>query len=250
MKPVIDIKNVTHRFEDGTIGIDNVSLTVREGEFVAVAGPNGAGKTTLFYHLNGLLLPDSGTVIVDGISVKKHPRQAKQLVGMVFQDADSQIVGETVYDDAAFGPQNLRLSEEEVEKRVKEALSTVGLTGYEEKRPHLLSQGEKRRLAIAGILAMAPKVMVLDEPFSNLDYFGVTQVLTKILELHRSGHTILVSTHDMEKVVAYADRLILMNGGKKLKDGEPSALLHDLEAFGVRKPCALRFGKEVDPWLQ
>ena len=168
---------------------------------------------------------------------------------MVFQDVDSQIVGETVYDDAAFGPQNLRLPEEEVEKRVKDALSTVGLSGYEEKRPHLLSQGEKRRLAIAGILSMTPKVMVLDEPFSNLDYNGVTQILTKILELHRAGHTILVSTHDMEKVGAYADRLIIMNGGKKMKDDEPAALLNDLETFGIRKPCFLRFGKEIEPWL-
>lgn len=249
MKNIIEIENLAHRFEDGTLGIDNVSLSIKEGEFVVFAGPNGSGKTTLFHHLNGLLLPDTGSVTVNGVSVKKNPRQAKQLVGMVFQDADSQIVGETVYDDTAFGPENLRLPKEEVEKRVMEALSTVGLNGYEEKRPHLLSQGEKRRLAIAGILSMKPKVMVLDEPFSNLDYFGVRQILSKILELHRSGHTILVSTHDMEKVAAYADRLIIMNRGKKVKDEPPSALLFDLETFGIRRPCALRLGKDVEPWL-
>lgn len=249
MKNIIEIENLTHRFEDGFLGISNVSLSIKEGEFVVIAGPNGSGKTTLFHHLNGLLLPDIGSVTVNGVSVKKNPRQAKQLVGMVFQDADSQIVGETVYDDIAFGPENLRLPKEEVKKRVVEALSTVGLNGYEDKRPHLLSQGEKRRLAIAGILSMKPKVMVLDEPFSNLDYFGVRQILTKILELHRSGHTILVSTHDMEKVAAYADRLIIMHRGKKVKDAPPSALLFDLEKFGIRRPCALRLGKDVEPWL-
>jgi biotin transport system ATP-binding protein len=249
MKNIIEIENLTHRFEDGFLGISNVSLSIKEGEFVVIAGPNGSGKTTLFHHLNGLLLSDSGSVAVNGVSVKKNPRQAKQLVGMVFQDADSQIVGETVYDDIAFGPENLRLPKEEVKKRVVEALSTVGLNGYEDKRPHLLSQGEKRRLAIAGILSMKPKIMVLDEPFSNLDYFGVRQILSKILELHRFGHTILVSTHDMEKVAAYADRLIIMNRGKKVKDAPPSALLFDLEKFGIRRPCALRLGKDVEPWL-
>jgi biotin transport system ATP-binding protein len=249
MKTIIEINNLTHRFADGFIGIDRVSLSIKEGEFVVIAGPNGSGKTTLFHHLNGLLIPDSGTVIVNGVSVKKNPRLAKQLVGMVFQDADSQIVGETVYDDAAFGPENLCLEKAEVKKRVMEALATVGLNGFEEKRPHLLSQGEKRRLAIAGILSMKPKVLVLDEPFSNLDYFGVKQVLSKIIELHRSGHTILVSTHDMEKVAAYADRLIIMNNGKKVKDAPLVALLDDLEKFGIRQPCSLRLGKDVEPWL-
>lgn len=249
MAPVIEITNLTHRFSNGHIGLEGVDLCIDEGEFVVVAGPNGSGKTTLFHHLNGLLFPDQGEVLVDGVSVRKHPRQARQMVGMVFQNADSQIVGETVYDDAAFGPENLCLKRDEIQQRVMEALSTVGLEGCGEKRPHQLSMGEKRRLAIAGILAMQPRVLVMDEPFSNLDYDGVKQVLSKILELHESGHTILVSTHDMEKVGAYADRLVIMNNGRKINDAPPAVLLPDIEKFGIRRPCALGFGRDVEPWL-
>jgi len=246
---IIEIENLSHRFADGTLGIEGININIGEGSFVVIAGPNGSGKTTLLRHLNGLLLPTTGIVRLAGIPVDQNLLRARQFVGMMFQDADSQIVGETVYDDAAFGPENLCLQKAEVKKRVMEALSTVGLKGFEEKRPHLLSHGEKRRLAIAGILSMKPKVLVLDEPFSNLDYFGVKQVLSKIFELHRSGHTILISTHDMEKVAAYADRLIIMNDGKKVKDAPLVALLDDLEKFGIRQPCALRLGKDVEPWL-
>jgi biotin transport system ATP-binding protein len=138
---------------------------------------------------------------------------------MVFQDADSQIVGETVYDDAAFGPENLALARQQINRRVSQALAAVDLSGFENKQPHHLSGGEKRRLAIAGVLAMAPRVLLMDEPFSNLDYPATCLVLEQILGLHQNGHTIIITTHDLEKVVAHAQRLVIMANGRVVKDG-------------------------------
>jgi len=246
---IIEIKNLSHRFADGTLGLENVNLTIREGTFVIIAGQNGSGKTTLLKHLNGLLLPTTGTIRLAGIPVSKNLVKSRQMVGMVFQDPDSQIVGETVCDDVAFGPENLCLDRSEVKRRVFKSLKIVGLLDFEDQKPHLLSGGEKRRLAIAGILAMEPKVLVFDEPFSSLDYPGVKQVLKQIVSLHRSGHTMFVAAHDLEKVIAHADRLIIMKDGKVVKDGIPSQLLGELEAFGIREPCASRLGMEVQSWL-
>lgn len=249
MSAIIEIENLTHRFADGTVGLKDISLAIEEGAFVVIAGANGSGKTTLLRHLNGLLRPSSGSVRVAGMCVQKNPLQARVLVGMVFQDADSQIVGETVRDDVAFGPENLRLDRAEIDRRVAEALSATGLTHLADQRPHLLSGGEKRRLAIAGILAMRPRVIVFDEPFANLDYPGVRQVLDQILRQHRAGCTIVVTTHDLEKVLAHADRLIFMRGGRIEGDGPPPALVGRAESFGVRNPRAAHFGMEALSWL-
>ncbi|MDM8556698.1 ABC transporter ATP-binding protein [Desulfococcaceae bacterium HSG7] len=246
---IIEIKNLNHRFANGEIGIDNINLTIREGEFVVFAGMNGSGKTTLFRHLNGLLTPDSGTIMLDGVSVADDPKRARRMVGMVFQNADSQIVGETVYDDVAFGPENLGLEQAMIAQRVSEALHAVGLNTHADKRPHLLSGGEKRKLAIAGILAMGSRVLVFDEPFSNLDYPGIRQVLNQIVSLHHAGHTILIATHDLEKVIFHAQRLIFMKGGNIIRDGTPDDNLKEAECFGVRTPCATHFGKEPISWL-
>ena len=246
---IIEIENLSHRFSDGTLGLDRISLKIQAGTFVVVAGPNGSGKTTLIRHLNGLLMPTDGCVKVAGISVKKDLMRARRLVGMMFQDADSQIVGETVYQDVAFGPENLRLDYVQIRKRVAWALDAVGLKDFAEQRPHLLSGGEKRRLAIAGILAMESRVIVCDEPFASLDYSGVKQVLKQILTLHQAGHTILVITHDLEKVLAHADRLIIMQQGKIVRDGVPAELVGDLESFGVRAPRTSHLGMEICSWL-
>lgn len=246
---IIEIKNLTHRFSDNFIGLDRVSLNIREGEFVVIAGANGSGKTTLLRHLNGLLFPDDGTVFVSGFSVVQKPKQARQCVGMVFQDADTQIVGETVYDDVAFGPENLCLGEPEIQKRVEDALKAVGLWEFRTHRPHLLSGGEKRRLAIAGVLTMKPRVLVFDEPFSNLDYPGIRQVLSQMLKLHRQGHTMLVTTHDLEKVIAHAQRLIIMQKGQLVRDGLPGDLVEEVEQFGIRRPCSFEFKGEFISWL-
>ena len=246
---IIEIENLTHRFEDGTLGLEGISLQIEDGAFVVIAGPNGSGKTTLIRHLNGLLLPTAGSVKLAGVSVKSDLLRARCLVGMMFQDADSQIVGETVYEDVAFGPQNLRLNHDEIGKRVSQAIDTVGLTDFADQSPHLLSGGEKRKLAIAGILAMEPAVIAFDEPFASLDYPGVKQVLKQILTLHQSGHTILVITHDLEKIVAHADRLIIMQKGQIVRDGMPAEIVNAVETFGVRAPCASLLGMEVQSWL-
>ena len=233
----IEIENLTHRFSDGTLGLDRVNLTVAQGEFMVVVGCNGSGKTTLLRHLNGLLMPESGTVKIFGTPVSENPVRARQLVGMVFQDADTQIVGDTVYDDVAFGPENLKLDRKEVQRRVACALEAGGLIHLSDQRPHVLSGGEKRRLAIAGILAMESKILVFDEPFSNLDYPGVKQVMEQILGLHRNGHTIILTTHDLDKVIAYADRLVIMEKAGVARIGPAHELTSELEAFGVRAPC-------------
>ncbi len=243
---IIEIENLSHRFSDGTIGLDRISLSIRKGEFAVIAGRNGSGKTTLLRHLNGLLLPSSGTVRLAGISVSDDLLRARQIAGMVFQDADSQIVGETVADDVAFGPENLCLDRAEIKKRVAGALEAVELTAFADHQPYKLSGGEKRRLAIAGVLAMEPSVLIFDEPFSNLDYPGVRQVLRQILSLHGTGHTILLTTHDLEKVIAYSTRLIVMEKGKIARDGDPDKVLSGIESLGVRAPCA---GMKTVSWL-
>ncbi len=246
---IIEIKNLSHYFPDGTPGIININLNVKKGEFVIIAGQNGSGKSTLCCHLNGLLRPNSGTVIVGGISVEKYPAKARQLVGMVFQNADSQIVGETVYSDIAFGPENLKLKRQEIKKRVKQAMESVGLDEMADHRPHTLSGGEKRRLAIAGVLAMNPEILVFDEPFSNLDYPGSIQVLRQILALQQANHTILIVTHELEKVIAHADRLVILQNGRMVKNGDPIQIIKQVEAFGIREPCSSKLGHGVSSWL-
>ncbi len=237
---IIEIKDLTHRFSNGEVGLNRIDLRVKAGEFIVICGANGSGKTTLLRHLNGLLVPESGSVHISGMDVSEDAAKVRQLVGMVFQDADSQIVGETVFDDAAFGPENLLLNRDEIHERVNMALTAVDLVHLSDQKPYLLSAGEKRRLSIAGVLAMKPHVIVFDEPFSNLDYPGTQQVLSQILSLHEGGHTILVATHDLPKVYAYADRLLLMRDGQIVRDGDPGQLLSEVEAFGVEKPCACR----------
>jgi biotin transport system ATP-binding protein len=237
---IIEIDNLSHRFIDNTWGLKNISLSIPSGSFVLIAGPNGSGKTTLLKHLNGLLLPDTGAVRLNGLPISQNLVKARQTVGMVFQDADSQIVAETVYDDVAFGPENLCLARSEIEKRVSRALETVGLEALAEQKPHLLSGGEKRRLAIAGVLAMQPEVLALDEPFSNLDYPGTQQILDQLLALHRTGRTIIVAAHDLEMVIEHADRLVIMQEGVVVRDGLPLEQLDDLERFGIRVPSGSR----------
>ncbi|KAB2890108.1 MAG: ABC transporter ATP-binding protein [Desulfobulbaceae bacterium] len=247
---IVEITGLTHRYPDGHPSLAGIDLTIARGSFVILAGANGAGKSTLLKHLNGLLLPDKGEVRIGGVPVRKDPLHARRTVGMVFQDADSQIVGETVWDDAAFGPENLNWTAERIQDSVEAALATVGLGDLRDRSPHLLSGGEKRRLAIAGVLAMRPDVIVLDEPFANLDYEGVRQVLTHIVTLHADGVTIIVCVHDLEKVLAHAQRLIILQQGRIAADGAPEEVVRKAEAFGVRMPAACRLGGKVESWLR
>ena len=250
MADVIAVVDLCHHFPDGTQSLDNISLTVGDNEFIVVAGANGSGKTTLFKHLNGLLLPSSGNVYIDNIPVKDDLAGARKRVGLVFQDADSQIIGETVYDDVAFGPENLRLDRTEIDARVKKALDDVGLAGFEHRSPHHLSGGEKRLLAIAGVLAMSPQVLLMDEPFSNLDYSAACTVLKRIVELHGAGHTLVITTHDLEKVLSFATRLIVMQKGAIVCDGAPDEMVADVEHYGIRMPCSVQLGRGIQPWGQ
>jgi biotin transport system ATP-binding protein len=246
---IIAINGLTHRFTNGHYGLKDIHLGIPKGAFVVIAGANGSGKTTLLRFLNGLLLARKGVVMVDGVDVRDNVRRARRKVGMVFQDADSQIVGETVLDDVAFGPENLCWPAEKIQHVVHEAMNRVGLAHLADQSPHLLSGGERRRLAIAGVLAMKPQVIVLDEPFANLDYLSVRQTLTHMIDLHAAGHTIIVSAHDLEKVVAHAQRLIVLDHGRVAADGPTENILPGVEPFGIRLPCSVKMGKPLDSWL-
>ncbi len=245
----IQIEDLSHKFASGLYGIRNITLTVEQGELLVIAGQNGSGKSTLCRHINGLLKPTTGSVMIDELVVQKNLTQARQKVGMVFQNADSQIVGETVADDVAFGPENLGLDRSEIQSRVNKALSTVGLNGKEDYNPQLLSGGEKRKLAIAGVLAMQSEILVFDEPFANLDYPGSLLVLKQIIDLHKSGHTVLIVTHELEKVIAIATRMIVLQNGEIVLEGKPGTVLSRVEEFGVREPCSSKLGKGIQPWL-
>ena len=236
---IITITNLSHRYTDGTLALDDVNLTIMAGEFVILAGPNGSGKSTLLKHLNGLLTPTRGEILLQGKPINKNLRHARKLVGMVFQDADSQIVGETVWDDVAFGPRNLSLNRILVEQRVTEALETVGLTHLSEKPPYLLSGGEKRRLAIAGVLAMQPQVVAFDEPFSNLDFPGTLQILKQMRRLYVDGHTLIVASHELEGLCQMATRLVVLSHGRIVKNGQPDVVLADADGLDLKIPNIL-----------
>lgn len=247
--PIIEAKNLSHRFPSGKWGLKGVNLQVLPGSFMVITGKNGSGKSLLTRHFNGLMTPSSGEVLFRGKPVKKNLLDVRQKVGMVFQSPDSQFLGQTVEDDTAFGPRNLGLSAEEVEARTLAALDTVGLGDFRKERPYFLSGGEKRKLAIAGILAMRPEVVVFDEPFANLDYSGVRQVISTILALHKNGHTIIVITHDLEKILAYATEMVVMREGEAVFSGRPEDVLDDLEKYDVRRPYGDLRERETMTWL-
>ena len=194
-------------------------------------GANGAGKSTLFKHLNGILRPLSGEVLVKGEKItKKNVRACRGTVGIVFQDPDDQVLAPSVEEDIAFGPINMGLSREEVEKRVKEALEMVGLKGFEERAPHHLSGGQKKLVAIAGILAMRPEVIVLDEPTAGLDPLSSARILELIMKMNRElGITLLLSTHDVDVVPYFAERVFVLHHGKLEADGSPEEIFDDPE---------------------
>ena len=237
---LLETKHLTKTFANGATVLADVNLAVAEGEMLVLAGANGSGKTVLARHLNGLLRPSSGEIFFEGAPIAGRLPEIRRQVGLVFQNSDNQIVAETVAADVAFGPENLGLAPEEVRRRVADALNRVGLAALAEQRPQLLSGGQKRKLAIAGILAMQPRLIVLDEPFTGLDYPGAVQILRQLLQLRRQGHTLLVITHELEKILAHADRLALMAAGRIVADGAPEELLNSLEKYGIKRP----YGKE------
>jgi biotin transport system ATP-binding protein len=246
---ILETIHLTKRFENGFTALQDVNFSLNNGDFVILAGANGSGKTVLARHLNGLLLPSQGEVLLEGIPITRNLTETRKQVGLVFQDSDSQIVGETVASDVAFGPENLGLTASEVTFRVKEALAMVGLTEMADQRPHRLSGGQKRKLVIAGVLAMRPRIIVLDEPFTGLDYPGVVQVLTQLLRLHREGYTLMVITHELEKVLAHATRMVVMDAGRIVLDGKAVDLIERVEEFGIKRPYGARRPVETMTWL-
>jgi len=247
---MIEIQNLHHRYPDGTYALKGIDLNIPRGEFLLICGPNGSGKTTLLRIIGGLLKPTEGSIQIGGLNPTNDSRKVRQKVGMVFQDPDSQIVGETVREDVAFGPENLGLSLKEINERVDWALWKMSLEGLLEKPCYLLSGGEKRRLAIAGVMAMKPEVILFDEPFSHLDYPGIQEVLRYMIQLHHEGHTLIVTTHDVEKVIAHVNRMAVMQGGEIKASGLPESLVKELSRFGVRPPCYVLLGREKMTWLE
>ena len=215
---------------EGT-ALDQVSLNIAAGEFVAIVGHNGSGKSTLAKHLNGLLLPTSGDVWVAGMNTKdeQHRWDIRQTVGMVFQNPDNQIVAATVEEDVAFGPENLGLPTELIRSRVDEALAVVGMSEYAEAPPHSLSGGQKQRVAIAGVIAMRPRCLVLDEPTAMLDPVGRREVMETISRLNEEeGITVVLITHFMDEAVK-AHRVVVMDEGKIVQEGQPAAVFQEID---------------------
>lgn len=210
--------------------LDGISVDIEAGAYVGIIGPNGCGKTTLVRQLDGLLLPTTGDVWVDGMNTKDPDavQKIRQMVGMVFQNPDNQIVGMSVEEDVAFGPGNLRLPPSEIKKRVEESLELVGMKKYAKRPPHTLSNGEKQLVAIAGVLAMAPKHIVLDEPTAYLDPSGQKRVLDVINKLNKQGITIIHVTHDMDEV-ARADEIFVMDEGRIVLREKPEEVFLRVE---------------------
>jgi len=250
---VIDVDGVTCRYGDGTgdgagvAAVDDVSLAVPDGEFLIVAGANGSGKTTLVRTFNGLATPDSGAVAVNGTPVEDDLVAARTAVGMVFQDPRDQLVAATVGADVAFGPENLGLARDEIDRRVAAALDAVNMAGREDERIASLSGGERERVAIAGALAMEPDHLVLDEPFTGLDEPARRSVVDRLRALHREGASVVVVTHDLRDVLGLADRVVGLADGRVAVDAPPEAAVEALPELDVRVPERGRGGDAVDP---
>lgn len=245
----IKIENLVHIYMAGgpfeKKALDDINLEIKDGEFVTLIGHTGSGKSTLIQHLNGLLKPTSGRIVVDGVDItEKNVKltEIRKKIGLVFQYPEYQLFEETIEKDIQFGPRNLGLSEVEINKRVKKAMSMVGLDyeEYKDKSPFELSGGQKRRVAIAGVVAMEPKVLILDEPTAGLDPKGRDEILAQVKQLHKEYNiTTIIVSHSMEDVAKIADRVIVMNKGKAVLDGVPRNIFKNidmLESIGLAVP--------------
>lgn len=225
---VLEVSGVSYGYEKGTPALKDVSFKVRRGEFLAIVGQNGSGKTTLIKHLNGLLKPQSGRVLMNGKDIRKEkPSQLSRKVGLVFQNPDHQIFAERVWDEAAFGPSLQGLSPKEVGERVEQTLQAVGLLEAKDEDPFVLTKGSRQRLAVASVLATQPEVIVLDEPTTGLDFRELASMMELIRGLNETGHTILMVTHSMPLVAAQAQRTVVMKEGRILKDGPTREVFSD-----------------------
>ena len=252
MAPILTVENLSHIYSIGTpfehVALDQMNFSVERGEFIGIIGHTGSGKSTLMQHLNGLLKPTSGRVLLDGQDIwsdKKLTRQARFRVGLVFQYPEYQLFEETVYKDIAYGPKNMGLSKEEIDRRVREAAGFVGLTEQQlQVSPFDLSGGQKRRVAIAGVIAMEPEVLILDEPTAGLDPSGREEILANIEAYRKAKNaTIMMVSHSMNDVARLTDRLLVLNGARIAMDGTPSEVFvhgRELEAMGLDIPEVTR----------
>lgn len=247
----VEVKNLSHVYMRGTPfetrALDDVNFTISDGEFVGIIGHTGSGKSTLITHLNALIKPEEGSIIVNGLDLSANDTdlsKVRRMVGLVFQYPEYQLFEETVEKDIAFGPKNLGLDDDEAASRVKEAMAQVGLSPeLAEKSPFELSGGQKRRVAIAGVLAMKPDVLVLDEPAAGLDPVGRSDMLSLIKSIHDSGRTVIMVSHSMNDVGRLCDRLIVMNHGKVAYDAAPAEVFthpDELDAMGLGVPDSVR----------
>ena len=252
MEPIIEVRHLTHTYSVGTPfqrdAVHDVSFTVEKGEFLGIIGHTGSGKSTLIQHLNGLLAPTSGEILLAGKNIWAEPKKIRSVrfrVGLVFQYPEYQLFEETVYKDISFGPKNMGLDEGEVDRRVREAARFVGLRDDQlEKSPFELSGGQKRRVAIAGVIAMEPRVLILDEPTAGLDPVGVESILGNIRDYHQSNNaTIILVSHSMEEVARTVDRLVVVNDGRIPFQGPPREVFRhgaELERMGLGVPQMTR----------
>ncbi|MFW6264497.1 MAG: energy-coupling factor transporter ATPase [Bacillota bacterium] len=234
---LIELKNISHIYqeEQGVKALSDVNLLIKEQEFIGLVGHTGSGKSTLVQLLNGLIKPSKGQVIIDGIDItekKEGLKGIRQKIGLVFQYPEHQLFEETIYNDIAFGPRNLNISEEEVARRVEETLELVGLdfSTFRDRSPFNLSGGQQRKVAIAGVLAMKPEVLILDEPTAGLDPRGRNQLMDLLKLLHKNaGMTIILISHRMEEIALLASRIIVMNKGRISMDGTPADIFANVE---------------------
>lgn len=233
---LLKTEHLTHAFGSAETGIFGICLTVLRHDFIVLAGKNGCGKTTLVRHLNGLLTPDTGRVLLNGQDIQKNLMVARKKIGMVFQDPDTQILADTVYDETAFGLENFNMGRKEIDVKVAKVLTRLGLDHLRDRNPATLSGGEKRRLAIAGILVMEPDLIIFDEPFANLDYPSIVSLVRLCRKLHQSGHAIVMTTHDTAPVITLATKMVIMDKGRIKEEGDPVSLAPRLESYGVKNP--------------
>jgi len=245
-EPVLEISGVAYAYPDGHQALFGVDLHVHRGEKIALLGPNGAGKTTLVLHINGILLPGAGSVRITGMEVKtENLKQIRSKVGVVFQDPDDQLFMPTVRDDVAFGPNNMGITGEELDDRVNQALTAVGMQAFADRAPQHLSFGQRRRVAIATVLAMQPEILVLDEPSSNLDPAARREIAEILNEL---DITMLMVTHDLPYALELCQRSVILSAGTIVADRNTYDLLADEELIKQHR-LELPFGFKLDPSL-
>lgn len=242
-KPVLKVEDLYYVYGNGNPALKGVSVDIYEGEKIAVIGSNGSGKSTFFLNINGVFTPEQGKIIYrDTVINKKNLKELRKNIGIVFQDADNQIIASTVMAEVAFGPMNLKLSKEEVRKRVEEALAYMNISDFKDRPPHYLSGGEKKRVSIADIIAMKSEIVIFDEPTAALDPLNA-QMLEEVLEkLSSEGKTMLISTHDVDFVYRWAERAIVFCQGKIVADGIPLEIFKNRETLkqvNLRQPTLL-----------